>query len=332
MRNLGRRRRCFEAEPAVNVLASDVHRVVTSPAFWIVALFAVTATAIQLRGRVRLKLKRQIFDHSTFAAPYNLLMYAFSSKPTTPYVDVREFPELKPLADQWKLLRDEGLKLFDQGHIKAAEKHNDAGFQTFFRTGWKRFYLKWYDDPLPSAEALCPRATALVNTIPSLNAAMYALLPPGARLGAHRDPLATSLRYHLGLVTPNSPDCWIKVDGEPYYWKDGEGVIFDETYVHTAENRTPTTRIILLCDIERPLSNRFVRWVNHVIGHAFVRAGASPNQVGDKQGVFSTLAEYFHKTQKLGRRVKNWNYPTYWIGKKLLLVGVLYLLFFWSFR
>jgi beta-hydroxylase len=317
----------------VHVLASlesGLYRVLISPAFWVVVVFAVTATAIQLRGRVRLKLKRQIFDHSTIAAPYNLLMYAFSSKPTTPYVDVREFPELKPLADQWTLLRDEGLKLFDQGHIKAAEKHNDAGFQTFFRTGWKRFYLKWYDDPLPSAQALCPRATALVNTIPSLNAAMYALLPPGARLGAHRDPVAASLRYHLGLVTPNSPDCWIEVDGERYFWKDGEGVIFDETYVHTAENRTPMTRIILLCDIERPLKNRVVRWINHVIGHGMVRAGASPNQVGDRQGVLSTLAEYFHNVQTWGRRIKNWNYPVYYVGKKVLLVGLLGLIFYWA--
>ncbi|HUL80718.1 MAG TPA: aspartyl/asparaginyl beta-hydroxylase domain-containing protein [Gammaproteobacteria bacterium] len=304
------------------------YKVLTSWAFWIVVLFAVTGTLIQLRGRVRLKLKRQIFDHSTFAAPYNLLMYAFSAKPTTPYVDVREFPDLKPLADNWQLLRDEGLKLFDEGHIKAAEKYNDAGFHTFFRTGWKRFYLKWYEDPLPSARALCPRAAELVNTIPSLNAAMYALLPPGARLGAHRDPFATSLRYHLGLVTPNSPDCWIAVDGERYYWKDGEAVIFDETYVHTAENRTPTTRIILLCDIERPLTNRFLRWVNHYIGHGLVRAGAAPNQVGDKEGVLSTVAEYFHKFQKLGRRVKDWNYPTYYIGKKVLLAGILYLIFF----
>jgi len=308
------------------------YKILTSWGFWIVVLFAVTATAIQMRGRVRLKLKRQLFDHSTFAAPYNLLMYAFSAKPTTPYVDVREFPDLKPLADNWQLLRDEGLKLFDEGHIKAAEKHNDAGFQTFFRTGWKRFYLKWYEDPLPSARALCPRAAELVNTIPSLNAAMYALLPPGARLGAHRDPFATSLRYHLGLVTPNSPDCYIAVDGEPYYWKDGEGMVFDETYVHTAENRTPTTRIILLCDIERPLTNRFVRWLNHYVGHGLVRAGAAPNQVGDKQGVLSTLAEYFHKVQQLGRRVKDWNYPTYYIGKKILLLGLLYLIFFWSFR
>jgi len=183
---------------------------------------------------------------------------------------------------------------------------------------------------LPSAQALCPRATALVNTIPSLNAAMYALLPPGTRLGAHRDPVAASLRYHLGLVTPNSPDCWIEVDGERYFWKDGEGVIFDETYVHTAENRTPMTRIILLCDIERPLKNRVVRWINHVIGHGMVRAGASPNQVGDRQGVLSTLAEYFHNVQTWGRRIKNWNYPVYYVGKKVLLVGLLGLIFYWA--
>ena len=307
---------------------SGAYALVTHPGVWIVALFAVSATYIQLRGRVRLKLRRQIFDHSTFTAPYNSLMYAFSTAPTTPYLNVDTFPQLKTLAENWTLLRDEALKLFDEGHIKAAEKHNDAGFRTFFRTGWKRFYLKWYDDPVPSAVALCPRSTELVNKIPGLNAAMFTLLPPGARLGAHRDPFATSLRYHLGLVTPNSPDCYITVDGESYYWKDGEGIVFDETYVHMAENRTPTTRLILLCDIERPLSNRFVRWLNRLVGHGMVRTAASPNQVGDKQGALSTFFQYVHVVQSYGRRVKQWHYPTYWVAKKLLLAGLLYLIFF----
>jgi beta-hydroxylase len=308
-------------------LQTGIYAVAAHPGTWVIALFVVTATYIQFRGHVRLKLRRQIFDHSTFTAPYNSLMYAFSSAPTTPYVDVATFPQLKMLADNWMLLRDEGLKLFDEGHIKAAEKHNDAGFRTFFRTGWKRFYLKWYDDPVPSAQALCPRATELVNKVPGLNAAMYTLLPPGARLGAHRDPFATSLRYHLGLVTPNSPECFIAVDGQPYYWKDGEGVVFDETYVHTAENRTPVTRLILLCDIERPLSNPVVRWLNHFVGHRMVRAAASPNQVGDKEGFLSTFFQYVHVLQTYGRRVKQWHYPTYWIAKKIILIGILYLLY-----
>jgi aspartyl/asparaginyl beta-hydroxylase (cupin superfamily) len=39
--------------------------------------------------------------------------------------------------------------LFAQGQIKAADSYNDWGFNSFFRAGWKRFYLKWYEAPLP---------------------------------------------------------------------------------------------------------------------------------------------------------------------------------------
>ena len=82
---------------------------------------------------------------------------------------------------------------------------------------------------------------------------MFAILQPG---GASRIRTAThsqgSLRYHTGLVTPDS-DAAIVVDGERYSWRDGEAVMFDETFIHWAENKTDTTRIILFCDIERPL-------------------------------------------------------------------------------
>ena len=88
-------------------------------------------------------------------------------------------------------------------------------------------------------------------------------------------------------------------------------------------------RLILLCDIERPLSNRFICWFNRVIGHGLVRAGASPNQVGDKQGVLSTLFQYVHLGQSYGKRLKEWHYPTYWVVTKGMLVGLIYLIFFW---
>src|SRR5690606_29326305 len=105
-------------------------------------------------------------------------------------------------------------------------------------TGWKRFYLKWYGQAHPSATELCPRTTALLARLPSIKAAMFAELPHGARLGKHRDPYAGSLRYHLGLVAPGDERCFIDVDGERYVWHEGEGVVFDETYIHFAENQS----------------------------------------------------------------------------------------------
>jgi beta-hydroxylase len=83
------------------------------------------------------------------------------------------------------------------------------------------------------------------------------------RLAQHRDTYAGSLRYHLGLVVPKSPgECRIFIDGQPYSWRKGEDLVFDETYLHYAENTTSDDRIILFCDVERPLRTRAMTAVN----------------------------------------------------------------------
>ena len=170
--------------------------------------------------------------------------------------------------------------------------------------------------------AVPARPYAEVSQFPELQ--KITLLPPGSRLGAHRDPFAGSLRYHLGLVTPNSPECFIVVDGEKYYWKDGEAVMFDETYIHTAENRTDVTRVILFCDVERPLSNPIVRALNRTIGRSMIKAAATQNMPGEHVGVLNRVFEYAYKIRILGTRIKAWNRPVYYLLKWLLIGAVLY--------
>jgi beta-hydroxylase len=215
---------------------------------------------------------RQLTDHSTLLAPYNVLMYWFSALPNRPVLPTASIQQLAKLRENWEIIRDEALALSEQGRIKAADKYNDFGFNSFFRTGWKWFYLKWYDEPLPSAKSACLRTVALLDSIPGIKGAMFATLPPGSRLVRHRDPYARSLRYHLGLVTPKSPgECRIFIDGEPHTWHDGEDLLFDETFVHHAENTTSDTRIILFCDVERPLRTRFMTVVNRWVCHHVVQ-------------------------------------------------------------
>jgi aspartyl/asparaginyl beta-hydroxylase (cupin superfamily) len=96
---------------------------------------------------------------------------------------------------------------------------------------------------------------------------MFAELPPGAHLRKHRDPYAGSLRYHLGLVTPGDDRCYIEVDGRRYSWRDGEAVVFDETFIHRAENATEHDRIILFCDIERPMKYGWATALNRFVAH-----------------------------------------------------------------
>ncbi|MBU9399912.1 lipid A hydroxylase LpxO [Burkholderia multivorans] len=290
---------------------------------WVLLIvFLACVVYTHRRGRVRHRFFRQLSDHSTFTAPLNCFSYAFSAVPTTPFIDTRHFPELEALRREWRTFRDEAIALREASRIKASDAYNDIGFNSFFRRGWKRFYLKWYDAPHPSAQALCPRSVEILSRFPSIKAAMFASLPPGGTLGLHRDPYAGALRYHLGLDTPNDDACRIVVDGEPYAWRDGEAVMFDETYLHWAENRTQHDRIILFCDIDRPMKFRWAQWINDAFGQLLMRAAASPNEIGDRTGGLNRAFRYLYMIRLAGKRLKAWNRTVYYIVKWALFGGI----------
>ncbi|HYM60574.1 MAG TPA: aspartyl/asparaginyl beta-hydroxylase domain-containing protein [Thermoanaerobaculia bacterium] len=306
--------------------------VVFAPKFLVLYLFIASATYIHLRGKVRHTVWRQLTDHSTFLAPLNTLIALSSSVPVRPMVDVERFPELAPLRIQWEMIRDEALALNDAGQIRPSEKYNDVAFNTFFRRGWKRFYLKWYGDPLPSAQALCPKTVELVQSIPTINAALFTLLPPGARLGDHRDPFAGSLRFHLGLVTPNDDACRIYIDGTPYSWRDGEAVMFDETFIHSAINETDKTRIILFCDIARPINNPIVRAITRFVTLYVVRITATQNVDTEQVGAINRVSGAIYAMKRFFERAKKANRRLYYLAKYILFAGVIYLIFIAGFR
>jgi beta-hydroxylase len=301
----------------------------------LLAVFVGSAAIVHFRGRHRFAFLRQVFNHSTLLAPYNALAYAFSAIPADVFLDRRRFPELDLLRDNWQVMRDEALALNDEGHIRAALANDDVGFNSFFKTGWRRFYLTWYGRAVPSAQRLCPKTVALLASIPSVKGAMFAMLPPGAKLNPHRDPFAGSVRYHLGLVTPNSPECGIVVDGQPYFWKDGEDVMFDETFIHSAENRTNVNRIVLFCDIERPLHTGPMRGLNRLFSRFFVSAGAARNMPGDPVGAINrfyggVVHPVGHRLDALARRMKQKNRTLFKVVKYAAILGVIALVI-WAF-
>src|SRR5690606_17793858 len=106
---------------------------------------------------------------------------------------------------------------------------------------------------------LAPKTLELINQIPGMNLALFAVLMPGKKLGQHHDPFAYTLRYSLGLSTPNSERCGLTIDDKEYVWRDGDGVVFDETYLHAAYNETDRPRVILMTDIDRPMRWRWVQ-------------------------------------------------------------------------
>ena len=295
--------------------------------FLLLYAFVASAVYVHLRGRVRHSFRRQFTDHSTVFAPLNVLMYMASGVPRTPILDPRAFPELNVLRDHWREIRDEAGALLVAGHVRPSEAYRDVAFNTFFDRGWRRFHLKWYDDFLPSAQALCPRTVELLRSVPTVHAALFALLPAGGKLTEHRDPYAGSMRYHLGLITPNADTCRIFVDGEPYAWRDGEDVVFDETFIHRAENRTDQDRIILFCDVERPLRTPVMRALNRFIANYVLRVTASQNVPTERVGLVNRISGGVHRYRQVLRRVKRANRRLYYTAKYALWAVLLYAVF-----
>lgn len=296
--------------------------------FIVLYIYIVSVAYTQFRGKVRLKFLRQLINHSTFVAPVNALMYLFSAVPNKPFFDIKKFPELRILQENWQVIRDEAQQLLQGSYIKASDNNDDMGFNSFFKRGWKRFYLKWYQDCLPSAKMLCPQTVELLKKVPSIKGAMFTLLPKGGQLKPHRDPYAGSIRYHLGLTTPNSEQCRIYVDGIAYSWKDGEDVLFDETFIHSAKNDTDTDRIILLCDVERPMRNIIATYINRFFSRYVLSEATTKNLDTDRVGTLNRIYSQYHHIASLLKQVKKKNKYLYRLLQYSLIGGIAYLLFF----
>jgi beta-hydroxylase len=156
------------------------------------------------------------------------------------------------LQKHWKAFRDEALSTYKSyTTIKGDQYFNDIVDD---ENKWKKLYIRWHSDIDPIARKKCPESCKIIENLPGVKIAMFSVLSPGAYIKPHKGPYKGCLRYHLGLSTPNSDDCYIVVDNIKYSWKDGEGIIIDDTYTHWVKNDTDKTRIILFCDIVRPMN------------------------------------------------------------------------------
>ena len=108
------------------------------------------------------------------------------------------------------------------------------------RTGTTRLGQRWF-----------PRTLDAIGAVDGLRAAMFSVLEPGTSIGDHRGPNAGVLRYHLGIDC--GMDAWLRIGDTLVPYRDGQGVLFDDTTAHAAWNHGPAPRVTLFCEVLRPL-------------------------------------------------------------------------------
>ena len=182
-----------------------------------------------------------------------------------------QYRGLKQLEDGYEVVREECLSLLKVKDDMTDMTDLGAGYTKggIHKAKWKAFVFK-SGEFIDENCAHAPRTAALLRRIPGLYTAFFSVLDPHQDITPHWGYYKGFVRYHLGVLIPgNNEDqsCWLRVNGnaednaredealvekgEVYYWKNGEGIVFDDNYLHDAANESSEVRVVFWLDLRR---------------------------------------------------------------------------------
>jgi aspartate beta-hydroxylase/beta-hydroxylase len=129
---------------------------------------------------------------------------------------------------------------------------------------WKVFMLELLGHRPERNRTRCPATCAAVERVPGVLQAFFSVLEPGKSIPLHDGPYIGYLRYHLGVRVPSVAPPFIRVAGHEYTWKEGSGVLFDDSWPHEVINHSREPRVVLIVDLPRPLP-LLPRMVNNLV-------------------------------------------------------------------
>jgi aspartyl/asparaginyl beta-hydroxylase (cupin superfamily) len=195
----------------------------------------------------------------------------------------KNYRGLAELEANHALVQQECLQLLDIKERLTDVRALGAGYTEggIHKAQWKAFMFK-SGDFIEENCRLAPQTTALIKRIPGVYTAFFSVLYPHQVITPHWGYYKGFLRYHLGVLIPGNnqnKQCWLRVNGdqaqndlndkdkiengERYYWKNGEGIIFDDNYLHDAANESDEIRVVLWLDLRRKMPF-YVGILNHL--------------------------------------------------------------------
>ena len=177
--------------------------------------------------------------------------------------NTRLFPWAAEIEKEWRLIRAE---------LDAVMTFRDQmpSFQDILKevgaiqsdNNWKTFFLAGIGMDCTQNRQRCPETVRLLGKIPAMTTAFFSILSPGKHIPAHRGAWNGILRFHLGLMVPEPRErVRIRIGNDFYSWREGEALIFDDTFNHEVWNDTGGYRVVLFVDFARPLFQPF-DWMN----------------------------------------------------------------------
>ena len=182
-----------------------------------------------------------------------------------PFFERTEFPWLAQLEAATAMIREEYLALVRESapgfepYVQYPAGHRQAQEWSEVNNSdrWSAFHLFRHGQRVAGNADRCPRTTALLDELPLMRIrdhapeVVFSVLRPHSRIPPHYGSVNGRLIVHLPLIVP--PDCGaLQVAGEQRGWREGECMVFDDSFEHLAWNQSDHVRVVMLLDIWNP--------------------------------------------------------------------------------
>lgn len=188
-----------------------------------------------------------------FLSKYQRSLYNVDRLTGQPWWDKEQLPYFsffKLLEDNWQIIRNEGLALLNKdGYFKnEAENLRDFG-------EWKQLELYSRGVKMKENCKKCPITCKIIESLSDARdcrrgQAKFSVMHPGTHVWPHCGPTNCRLRIHLGLKVP--PKTFIRVVNETRSWKEGQILIFDDSFEHEVWHNGTQMRMVLIVDVWHP--------------------------------------------------------------------------------
>lgn len=211
-------------------------------------------------------------DYHIFKTMLNNFLARYTGVEQRPtFFDINQtYPALNTITQNFSTIKQEFLCAYEANKNLPRYHDIDPGEKEISDTtekNWNVFMLFLLGHQPEQAHTLCPEICQLLKKIPNLVQAFFSILDPGKSIPLHDGPYLGYLRYHLGLHIPANNPPQIIVNNQPYTWREGEAILFDDSWPHQVKNNSDDFRAVLIIDVLRPLPwfptliNKFVTQV-----------------------------------------------------------------------
>jgi aspartate beta-hydroxylase len=222
-------------------------------------------------------LNRGKVDYNIFKSMLNGYLGLHMDRARRPtFFNIAEtYPALDAVTKAYPAIRKEFDQLAAEGLTLPQYHEVDSGERAISSTTpkrWNLFVLECLGYKVALNCQRCPDTCRALENVPNMIQAFFSILDPGKSVPKHEGPYLGYLRYHLGLRVPKDDPPKIVVNGQDYVWKEGEAVLFDDSWPHDVVNNSNELRAVLIVDVRRPLpvtANVVNKFVTDVVGRRF---------------------------------------------------------------